>query len=210
MTKADSRPAAGRRERKRQETADKLGVVAMGLFEIHGYQEVTMEQIAAAADVAKGTLYNYFPVKEALLAYQFRREIAAGMAAVASELGRKRSFASRMRFLLDASAEWNAARRAYLPHYLRFRLIEIDPDARRAADEDQQSGVNRILEQLLLAGQQQGEVRGDLDAHELAGTFEVMCLGAVMAWLHHPEIDLKQRFALVLDVWLHGIAGKKA
>src|SRR5215472_2456473 len=106
---------AGRRERKRQHMADHLAATAFGLFEANGYEAVTMEQIAQAADVAKGTLYNHFPVKEALVAHQFRREIATGMEALGSALGKQPKFAARMRYLLHASAEWNKSRRAYLP-----------------------------------------------------------------------------------------------
>lgn len=36
------------------------------LFAQHGYGALTMRQIAAALDVSTGTLYHYFPTKEAL------------------------------------------------------------------------------------------------------------------------------------------------
>lgn len=36
------------------------------LFALHGYSALTMRQIAAALDVSTGTLYHYFPTKEAL------------------------------------------------------------------------------------------------------------------------------------------------
>src|SRR3546814_2502837 len=68
-----------RRQRKRAQTANHLSATAFRLFETHGYDVVAMEQIAAEADVAKATLYNYFPVKEALIAHRFREDIAAGM-----------------------------------------------------------------------------------------------------------------------------------
>ena len=47
---------AGRRERKRNQTLDHLAATAFSLFEQHGYDAVTMEQIAAQADVSKGTV----------------------------------------------------------------------------------------------------------------------------------------------------------
>ena len=78
---------SGRRERKRQRTANLIAETAFQLFEIHGYDAVTMERIAVEADVAKATLYKYFPVKEALLAHQFRQEIAAGTTAILDAIG---------------------------------------------------------------------------------------------------------------------------
>src|SRR3546814_16988657 len=78
-----------RRQRKRAQTANHLSATAFRLFETHGYDVVAMEQIAAEADVAKATLYNYFPVKEALIAHRFREDIAAGMAERAAALAAK-------------------------------------------------------------------------------------------------------------------------
>ena len=58
MSSSPSPIEAGRRERKRIQTLDHLAATAFSLFEQHGYDAVTMEQIAAQADVSKGTLYN--------------------------------------------------------------------------------------------------------------------------------------------------------
>lgn len=55
---------------------------------MHGYEAVCMEQIADAADVAKATLYNYFPVKEALIGHRFREDTATGMADRAHDVRR--------------------------------------------------------------------------------------------------------------------------
>ena len=47
----------GRRERKRSRTLDHLAATAFALFEARGYDAVTMEQVAAEADVASvGTM----------------------------------------------------------------------------------------------------------------------------------------------------------
>ena len=62
MKDKNSPPALNRRERKRHEMADKLACAAFSLFEHDSFESVTMEQIARAADVSRGTLYNYFPI----------------------------------------------------------------------------------------------------------------------------------------------------
>lgn len=137
-------PAGGRRERKRQMTADHLARTAFELFESHGYENVTMEQIAATADVAKATLYQYFPVKEALLAHHFQQEIAAGMEEMWPVLERQPTFAARMQHLLHASAEWNKERRAYLPHYVRFQMITADYGLKEPDPRHRPSGAHQI------------------------------------------------------------------
>src|SRR5262245_49676620 len=109
-----------RRTRKREHTASHLSATAFKLFEAHGYDAVSMEQIAAEADVAKATLYNHFPVKEALLAHRFREDVAAGMTERMAALAAHKTFDGRMRYLLRESAAWHSERKAYLPHYLHF------------------------------------------------------------------------------------------
>ena len=115
MSSSPSPIEAGRRERKRTQTLDHLAATAFSLFEQHGYDAVTMEQIAAQADVSKGTLYNHFPVKEALLAHQFHAELAAGGAQLRAQIDAQPDFASRLAVLLSASADWCTVRRPIWP-----------------------------------------------------------------------------------------------
>ena len=61
-------PRAGRRERHRTETRDRLYRAALALFAERGFLETTVEDITEAADVGKGTFFNYFPTKEHILA----------------------------------------------------------------------------------------------------------------------------------------------
>jgi AcrR family transcriptional regulator len=56
--------AVGRRERKKQATRVALSEAAVRLSLEHGVENVTVEQIADAADVALRTFFNYFSSKE--------------------------------------------------------------------------------------------------------------------------------------------------
>lgn len=57
----------GRRERKKRATRDDLIAHASRLFDAHGFDETTTEQIAEAADVSQRTFFRHFPSKEAVL-----------------------------------------------------------------------------------------------------------------------------------------------
>lgn len=55
------------RERKKEKTRLAIQQVALDLFERHGYDRTTIEQIAAGAEVSPSTVYRYFETKEAIV-----------------------------------------------------------------------------------------------------------------------------------------------
>ena len=60
-------PQASLRERKKARTRASLREHALRLFREKGYQNTTVEQIAAAAEVSPSTFFRYFPTKENLV-----------------------------------------------------------------------------------------------------------------------------------------------
>lgn len=195
----------GRRARKRQQTADHLTDIAFELFASQGYEAVTMEQIAATADVAKGTLYNHFPVKEALLSHRFHADLAAAMPGLFAELARLPGSVARLRGFLQASAAYNEGVRDYLAPYLHYRLSQpVDTLGR-----DNRSGLDQIYIRLLADGQAAGEIRPDLPLQQLADTLAFMHLGTVLRWLRTPDTSLAAEFDTMLDLFLNG-AGRPA
>ncbi|WP_058046425.1 TetR/AcrR family transcriptional regulator [Streptomyces roseifaciens] len=56
----------GLRERKKQRTRQTLSETAIALFLERGFDQVSVAEVAAAAEVSKPTLFRYFPAKEDL------------------------------------------------------------------------------------------------------------------------------------------------
>ena len=57
-------PPPSRRTRKRLATRQTISDAATRLFFEHGFDRVTVDQIAEAADVGRMTVFNHFPRKE--------------------------------------------------------------------------------------------------------------------------------------------------
>ncbi|GAA3386648.1 TetR family transcriptional regulator [Cryptosporangium minutisporangium] len=60
----------GLRERKRRRTHDTISAVAISLFLERGFDDVSVADIAEAAEVSKPTLFRYFPSKEDLVLHR--------------------------------------------------------------------------------------------------------------------------------------------
>src|SRR4029453_17912637 len=70
-----------RRERKKGQTRARIYAAAMEQFLARGYDAVTIDEVCAAADVARGTFFLHFPTKDSLLG-EYGRQAAAELAAV--------------------------------------------------------------------------------------------------------------------------------
>src|SRR5207302_11053655 len=60
-------PPSDRRQRRSAEIRERLFRSALALFAEKGFAETTVEDITEAADVGKGTFFNYFPSKDHIL-----------------------------------------------------------------------------------------------------------------------------------------------
>ncbi|MGD8913957.1 MAG: TetR/AcrR family transcriptional regulator [Candidatus Thiodiazotropha sp.] len=193
----------GRRERKRQQTADHLADTAWGLFQTQGYETVTMEAIAEAADVAKGTLYKYFPVKEALLRHRFHREMAETMPELLTQLSVLPTARERLLTFLNLIADWSMQHRQYIGPYLNLRMSEAGVPYDLVSPN--RSGIEQVFSGFISEGQKSGEFRRDFDVTTSVHYLEFLYLASLMRWLNSSEIDLRDEFHIMLDLYLQGL-----
>jgi AcrR family transcriptional regulator len=93
----------GLRERKKLQTRTAIRDTAMRLFLERGFDQVSVAEVARAADVSEATVFNYFPTKEDLVYERmdaFEQELLAAVRERPDGESVLRAFA---RFILDRS-----------------------------------------------------------------------------------------------------------
>ena len=80
-------PAEGLRERKKRQVRQRISDVATAMFLVHGFDNVTVAQVAAAAEVSEQTVFNYFTTKESMFFDRTEPMISAVADAVRDRMG---------------------------------------------------------------------------------------------------------------------------
>jgi len=162
-----------------------------------------MEQIADAADVAKGALYNHFATKEAVLAHWMHLTLADDAPRLRASLDEPGTFEDKLTRLFAESAQWMQAHRAWLQPYFRHRFLHIDSEvgaARPQAPRD----LAAVFAWLIAQAQRDGTLRTDLAAEHLAALLHQLYFAALMRWLTVPGRALGDEFATAIDLFLGG------
>lgn len=196
----------GRRERKRSETRQRIFRAAMKLFAERGFFATTVEDITEAADVGKGTFFNYFPSKEHVLGVLHEVQLdKVEQARAAARAGKLPIHELLRQFMLRITEE--PGRSQLLARGLLATLFSSEPVGDmliQALDRGR-----RMLSDVLKLGQERGEIRRDLSPEEMARTFQQSILGTVLLWSLHPPASLNKRLETTFDIFWAGIRASR-
>jgi len=193
-----------RRERKKQETRLQLIKAALGLFREHGYDATTVEQIADAADVAKGTFFNYFETKEAILPALVEWRLQELGAALTHEQGAPASPVARIKLALRLVADDPLLS----DHTLARRMFALVQ--RRHSDAQFGQPLVQLFAEQVRQAQDAGEIRADLDAVYLACVICALFFQQMMMGHRgYRPTALPEVLDAAVDLLLDGIAGPK-
>ncbi len=202
-TPSSSASNPSRRQRRSLEIRERLFRAALNLFANKGFLETTVEDITEAADVGKGTFFNYFPSKDhILLAFA---EMQLSKLEVAIEMARQtgepmpeflRSLGVRM---TQEPTRNPAIIRALLQAYLSTTPV-------RAAMMDVQKRVHALHTQMIQLGQDRGEIRNDLPAAEIAQVFRQTIFGTLLIWSLYGDATLHSRIEAAFNLLWSGLA----
>ncbi len=192
----------GRRERKRSETRERIFRAAMQLFAERGFFNTTVEDITEAADVGKGTFFNYFPSKEHVLGVLHEIQLGKVEEARAAAHAGKLSIHELLRqFMLRIAEE--PGRSQLLARGLLATLFSSEPVREMLVET--MTRVRKLLGDVLKLGQQRGEIRRDLSPEEMTRAFQQSVLGTVLLWSLNPPASLGKRLETQFEIFWAGI-----
>lgn len=192
-----------RMERKKEETHNRIITAAVGLFNQRGLEAVTMEQIAEAADIAKGTLYNYFPAKEAIISAYLQRSFAERNDDRLSRLRQLPDTRARLTHVFRFLLEGVQAQKEVFEAFMVYRMKQVI--SFRPTPEGEQTGLTGLAREIISLGQQSGELRGDLPAKLLEELFEFALIETIKPFFLQPEdFDLEKSIANCVDLFING------
>jgi AcrR family transcriptional regulator len=209
MTDQDQGKDSGLRERKKVATRQAISNVATQLFTERGFENVTVAEIAAAANVAKMTVFNYFARKEDLFFDREDESRELARAALAERRSRE-SPVEALRRLAHELAEKEHPFAKLTGGSSRFwRTVEESPALQARAREMRDALMNDIAK---LLAEAVGTSRPDAIAHLAAASI-------VMTWtVAYAQAQRRQRQggtsdavqSIFLDLIDRGFAGVRA
>lgn len=191
----------GKREAGKQARRDRLYDAALALFRQQGYEQTTVDQITRQAGLAKGTFFNYFSTKDAVLRYMGAREI--GRLGAGSLAGGSVSAVGNLKRLLTALAASLEADRELM--CLIFARGITVPDL--LCGDAGGFSIRPTAALLLRRGQNMKEVADWLDPDVMAAALDVLYLQQLVCWCQAERpYPLAERLTGILDLLLMGIA----
>lgn len=186
---------------------EKPGIIldaALELFRQHGYRRTSMEDIAHAANVAKGTLYIYFKSKDELFEALARRLAGEVSHGVRDVLARDLPFKDKVLAVLDAKLGFVFRWILSSPHAaeLTAPTSQLPDDVFRPVDNELRAG----LAALFRASVKKGEM--DLKA---AGLTPESAVDTLLAAAHGAEFgakseeDFHDRLSRITRLTLRGL-----
>jgi AcrR family transcriptional regulator len=149
----------------------------------YGLEKLTVQRVAAAANIGTGTVYNYFKDKDALLVYaairlfeQVRILQSEAINSVLSPLGKLQAFLKTTFTFFEKNVAY-------------FRFLEQAQIFQKMGRADIQSHIERItrmLAEIITEGMNRGDFK-TVDAYKTASFFHRAMVGTLRV---NPELEL--------------------
>ena len=195
--------AAQRRALSTGERRHQIVEAAARLFDAQGYANTTMDDVAAAVSIAKGTLYHYFPSKEEILRSIHEEFIQLlidkYLARVGQGLEPPQLIVGAMKDILSLMVTHRGYVRVFFEHHR-----ELPPEAKRYVTA-QRDSYESLLRSAIAAGQARGMFSRMLDDRLVSLAIFGMCNWAYQWFDEHGRLSADEVAESYWHLVLNGI-----
>jgi len=188
--------AGGLRERKKQKTKASIQREALRLFKKNGYDETTIEDIAAAAEISPSTFFNYFPSKEDVVIYdEYDPQVFASLMAASDQpLGQSiRDAVEAMAWIFESDRD---------AIYERAKLSLEVPELRARTWEELEKAQQQFTE---VIASRTGREPGDFEVRVVSLALVGAAFEAALEWVRQggrgSMLDLFKRALEAIDFY---------
>ncbi|HEV7513035.1 MAG TPA: TetR/AcrR family transcriptional regulator [Candidatus Acidoferrum sp.] len=192
-----------RRQKRSLQIRERLFRAALDLFAQHGFADTTVEDITNAADVGKGTFFNYFPSKDHILLAFAEMQLAKLQAIIENLRSTHEPVPQFLRTLAVRMTEEPGRN----PSIVRAMLLaNLSSTPVREGMRINQARGHKLLTEFVQIGQERGELRSDLPAGDIAHVFRQTVFGTLLVWSLYGDDSLASRIRTALDVLWQGLS----
>ncbi|WP_374963660.1 TetR/AcrR family transcriptional regulator [Lysinibacillus sp. RS5] len=196
------------RQLKALETREKLLKTSLELFNKHGFEYVSVEQITKACNVSKGTFYTHFPSKYDVILEKFK-ELDNFYSTVEKKIDRTLPASEKILLLYQEQMK-------YLTNVVGKDLLRTMYTAAMTNQVEQdhylispQRKIFQIMNSYIEEGIELGEFRQDLKVTHMQTIIRRCMRANVYDWLiHNEDFDLATEMAQFTTIVLDGLKVK--
>ena len=165
-----------------------------------------MEDITEAADVGKGTFFNYFESKDHVLSVMAEIQLGKVREALQEATAGKKPIQSVLRHMYERVAEEPGRSpklaRALLSSFLASDLV------RQSLDRNLREG-RRMVAEVISIGQKRGEIDPKLKNDQMALQLQQSIMGTLLLWSLHGEPNLQSAVQKTFQHYWRGLASRE-
>ncbi|HYW53937.1 MAG TPA: TetR/AcrR family transcriptional regulator [Dongiaceae bacterium] len=182
---------------------DSLTDVALRVFAERGYDGASMDDVARAAGITKASIYHHVSGKEALLERGLGRALDALFAIVEEPAARDGPAIGRLRHIVGRVAETTLH---LLPELTVLTRVHGTSRSERTA-VDRRRAFDRLVTDIIVQAQREGDVRADLDPRLVARLIFGMS-NSVVEWYRSGTLTRDAIAQAVVTIAFEGVTAR--
>ncbi|MHB8788357.1 MAG: TetR/AcrR family transcriptional regulator [Desulfobulbaceae bacterium] len=198
---------AGVRDQKKKQTRKAIMEAALKLFSRQGYEHTSIDQLARAAGIGKGTVYSYFQAKSEIFLAFCEEQLEFVYQELAAKSNPEAPLGEQLLTLFMGEFRFISRNREFGRILLQETVFPKDFTGTRARELDDK--YIALLTPIFKRAQQRGELRTDLELILATGHFYALYIMTVSGWYMgrlHTEEDVAMGMEFLFEQALRGLA----